>query len=51
MPAEVHSSEHSHQKEDIIRIISVAIALLLSWLGVWQKVASFDFIAIAATFL
>lgn len=41
--------EHNHHKEDLIRIGAVAIALLLSWLGVWKHIAPFDFIAILAT--
>jgi P-type Cu+ transporter len=47
MPDEIH--EHNHHKEDLIRIGAVAIALLLSWFGVWKFIAPFDFIAILAT--
>ncbi|HVU93675.1 MAG TPA: cation-translocating P-type ATPase [Puia sp.] len=47
MPEQEH--EHPHHKEDLIRIGAVTIALLLSWLGAWKYVASFDFIAILAT--
>ncbi|MBE0538091.1 MAG: cation-translocating P-type ATPase [Ignavibacterium sp.] len=38
-------------KPDLIRIVLVALALLLSWLEVWEVVASFDFIALAATII
>ena len=38
-------------KVDLIRIVSMAAALLLSWLGVWKVIASFDFIALAATLI
>jgi heavy metal translocating P-type ATPase len=40
-----------HQKKDLIRIGAMAIALLLSWLKVWQYLTSFDFIAISATII
>ncbi len=36
---------------DLIRIVSMAVALLLSWLEVWKILASFDFIALAATII
>jgi len=38
-------------KTDLIRIASMAIALLLSWLEVWKVFASFDFIALTATLI
>jgi P-type Cu+ transporter len=41
--------EQNHQSQDLIRIGSVAIALLLSWFGVWKYIAPFDFIALLAT--
>lgn len=41
--------EHSHHKEDLIRIGAVAIALLLSWMDVWKYIAPFDVIGILAT--
>ncbi len=44
-------STHSHQRQDIIRISAVAIALLLSWFKAWQPVAGVDLIAIAATLI
>ncbi|HEY2722895.1 MAG TPA: cation-translocating P-type ATPase [Chitinophagaceae bacterium] len=44
--------DHNHHKEDLlIRISAVAVALLLSWLGVWKYLAPFDFIAILATLI
>lgn len=36
-------------KSDLIRITFMITALLLSWVEVWRVVASFDFIALAAT--
>ncbi len=44
-------SELNHNKKELILISSVAIALLLSWLNVWKGIASFDFIALAATLI
>jgi P-type Cu+ transporter len=41
--------EHNQHKKDLIRIGAVAVALLLSWFGVWKYIAPFDFIAILAT--
>ncbi len=38
-------------KIDIIRIVLMAAALILSWLEVWKLFASFDFIALAATLI
>jgi heavy metal translocating P-type ATPase len=38
-------------KIDIIRIVLMAAALVLSWLEVWKLFASFDFIALAATLI
>src|SRR6267154_1339811 len=34
--------EHHHHKEDLVRIGAVAIALLLSWLGIWKYLESFE---------
>jgi len=44
-----HPEHTNHHREDIIRIAAVGVALLLSWLGVWKYLVSFDFIAILAT--
>ena len=44
-----HPEHTNHHREDIIRIVAVGVALLLSWLGVWKYLVSFDFIAILAT--
>src|SRR3990170_1145355 len=38
-------------KADLIRITLMAIALLLSWLEIWEAFAAFDFIALAATLI
>lgn len=38
-------------KTDLVRIALMAIALLLSWFEIWKIVASFDFIALAATII
>ena len=45
------SEQHNHKLRlgDLIRIGAVAVALVLSWSGVWKNIASFDFIALAAT--
>lgn len=49
-----NSQEHEHEEEnntkfDLIRLTVVAVALVLSWFGVWKSIASFDFIALAIT--
>ncbi|MCL5027398.1 MAG: cation-translocating P-type ATPase [Bacteroidetes bacterium] len=44
-------SDVKKYKTDLIRIASMAAALLLSWLGVWNVITSFDFIALAATLI
>lgn len=38
-------------KVDLVRIGLMALALLLSWFDVWKIIASFDFIALAATLI
>ncbi len=43
-------SQLKHHQEELIRLVALAIALLLSWLKVWQF-AGFDFIAILATII
>ena len=46
-----HAEHANHERDDIIRIVAVAVALLLSWLGVWKYLVPFDFIAILATLI
>ena len=41
-------SQLKHHKEELIRLAALAIALLLSWLKVWNFIG-FDFIALIAT--
>jgi len=45
--------EHDHTLErvDLIRIGLAAVAVVASWLGLWQALASFDVIALAATLI
>ncbi len=38
-------------KFDLIRLAVVAVALALSWFGVWKSIAPFDFIALAITII
>jgi heavy metal translocating P-type ATPase len=47
----IMSEHHNHNLhlKDLIRISAVAVALVLSWSGLWKNIASFDFIALAAT--
>ncbi len=44
-------SELRNHKAELTRIGGTAIALLLSWVGIWKLVAPFDFIALAATLI
>ncbi len=46
---EDHGHDHPLEWVDLARIGLVAIACLVSWLGLWQHVASFDVIALVAT--
>jgi len=44
--------EHEHQhntKVELIRLAVMAVALILSFFGVWKSIASFDFIALVIT--
>ena len=44
--------EHEHNtKFELIRLAVMAVALALSWFGVWKSIASFDFIALAITII
>ena len=43
--------EHHSKRDDLIRIALVALAALLSLLGIWRRLVSFDVIALAATVL
>ena len=43
-------SQLNHHKEELIRLAALAIALLLSWLKIWEFVG-FDFIALLATII
>jgi Cd2+/Zn2+-exporting ATPase/Cu+-exporting ATPase len=46
-----HDQEHVLEWLDLARIGLVALAVAASWLGLWQYVAGFDVIALAATLL
>ena len=47
-----HTDEHEHNtKFELIRLAVMAVALALSWFGVWKSIASFDFIALAITII
>jgi heavy metal translocating P-type ATPase len=48
---EDHDHDHSLAWLDLLRIGLVALACLASWLGLWQRFASFDVIALVATLL
>jgi cation transport ATPase len=43
--------EHGFHEKELIRICALAVALLLSWFGVWEYLAPFDFVAILATII
>jgi Cd2+/Zn2+-exporting ATPase/Cu+-exporting ATPase len=44
-----HGHDHPLEWVELVRIGLVALACLASWLGLWQRVASFDVIALVAT--
>ena len=43
-----HEHEHSLKWADLARIGLVALAVAASWLGLWESIATFDVIALAA---
>ena len=45
-----HEATHNI-KFELIRLAIMAVALVLSWLGVWKSIASFDFIALTITII
>jgi len=45
-----HEHEHNN-KVELIRLAVMAVALVLSFFGVWKGIASFDFIALAITII
>ncbi|HEY7155620.1 MAG TPA: cation-translocating P-type ATPase [Gemmataceae bacterium] len=48
---EDHDHEHPLVWVELVRIGLVAVAVVASWLGLWQSFASFDVIALAATLI
>src|SRR5438093_801545 len=44
-----HEDEHSLEWVDLARIGLVALAVVVSWLRLWQPAANFDAVALAAT--
>jgi heavy metal translocating P-type ATPase len=48
---EDHDHEHSLEWVELVRIGLVGVAVVASWLGLWQSFVGFDVIALAATLI